>query len=283
MFIRGMMAGIVIVISTLSLAAGEAPKPQILNTEEKQKIEALIRDLGSDEFVTRESAESALISMGKKIMPVIKSVLDSTQEAEISVRCRGILAELEGNPKLQIKTSAGDIELELFENETPNTVANFIGLAESHFYDNLLFHRIIKNFMIQGGDPQGSGRGGPGYRLPDEIPPNGHKCDQYVIAMANSGPDTNGSQFFIVTAKGGAPHLNGRHTVFGKVTKGLDVVDHLGNSPTAPGDRPDPEVKIISVTVLSKREHPYEIRNKKPFVEPEVIQIPNPNFKKKNP
>ena len=166
-----------------------------------------------------------------------------------------------GNPTVLMKTSGGDIELELFESETPNTVANFVQLAEKKFYDGLVFHRIIKNFMIQGGDPQGNGTGGPGYSFPDEFPPQGHACDQYVIAMANSGRNTNGSQFFIITAAGGTPHLNGKHTAFGKVTKGTEVVDKLGNSPTARGDRPNPEVKIISVTVLSKRDHPYEVKN----------------------
>jgi len=161
------------------------------------------------------------------------------------------------NPRVLMKTTAGDIELELFEDSAPNTVANFISLVEKKFYDGLVFHRIIKDFMIQGGDPKGNGTGGPGYKFPDEFANNPHKNEQYALSMANSGPNTNGSQFFIVTKKGGTPWLDGRHTVFGKVIKGTEVVDKLGVSPTGPGDKPNPEVKIISVTVLQKQKHEY--------------------------
>jgi len=167
-----------------------------------------------------------------------------------------------GNPTAQFKTTVGEFEVELFEDETPNTVANFITLAEKNFYDNLIFHRIIKDFMIQGGCPKGSGTGGPGYSFPDEFPAGGHKNDQYALSMANAGPSTNGSQFFVVTKKGGTSWLNGKHTVFGKVTKGFDIVDKLGTVPTGPGDRPNPEVKLTAVVVLSKRDHVYEVKNK---------------------
>ena len=163
---------------------------------------------------------------------------------------------------MAITTTAGEIEAELFEDDAPNTVNNFIELTEKKFYDGLLFHRIIKNFMIQGGDPQGTGMGGPGYKFPDEVKNNPNKHDPYSLSMANSGPSTNGSQFFIVTNPQGTSHLDGRHTVFGKVTKGKEVVDKLNASPTAPGDRPDPEVKILSIKVLNKRSHPYAVRNK---------------------
>jgi peptidyl-prolyl cis-trans isomerase B (cyclophilin B) len=164
-----------------------------------------------------------------------------------------------GNPTILMKTSAGDLEIELFEDDAPNTVANFITLAEKKFYDNLTFHRIIKDFMIQGGDPKGNGMGGPGYKFPDEVKTNKQKNNQYALSMANAGPNTNGSQFFIVTAKEGTPHLNGLHTVFGKVVKGTEVVDKLEASPTVQ-TRPNPVVKIISVTVLSKRDHVYEVK-----------------------
>ena len=166
----------------------------------------------------------------------------------------------DGNPKVLMKTSAGDIELELFEDAAPNTVANFITLAEKKFYDGLIFHRIIKDFMIQGGDPQGRGTGGPGYQFADEFTNNTHKNEQYAISMANAGPNTNGSQFFIITKTGGTPWLDGHHTVFGKATKGTEVIDKLGVSPTGPGDRPNPEVKIISVTVLQKQKHEYMVK-----------------------
>ena len=137
----------------------------------------------------------------------------------------------EGNPKVLMKTSAGDIELELFEDAAPNTVANFITLIEKKYYDGVLFHRIIPNFMIQGGDPQGNGTGGPGYNIPDELTNNKNKHLQYSLSMAKTAaPDSGGSQFFIVTNKQGTPHLDGVHTVFGKVTKGFDIVDALGGT-----------------------------------------------------
>ena len=166
----------------------------------------------------------------------------------------------EPNPVISIQTTLGDITLELFEDAAPNTVANFIALIEKEFYADKLFHRIIKDFMIQGGFPEGRGTGGPGYRFADECKGNPHTVDRYTICMANAGPDTNGSQFFIVTKKTGCDWLNGKHTVFGKVTKGQDVVDKLGACKTGPGDRPNPEMKVKSMKVVSKRNHPYAVK-----------------------
>ena len=166
----------------------------------------------------------------------------------------------EANPVISMNTTAGEIVFELYEDAAPNTVANFIELASKGFYDGKIFHRVIKDFMIQGGDPEGSGRGGPGYNFADEFKGNPYKVDRYTLCMANAGPNTNGSQFFIVTKKEGCGWLTGKHTVFGKVTKGEDVVDKLGNCATLPGDRPDPEMKMISVKVISKRNHPYAVK-----------------------
>ena len=166
----------------------------------------------------------------------------------------------EANPVVSMQTSAGEIVLELFEDAAPNTVGNFISLAESGFYNGKLFHRIIKDFMIQGGCPQGTGTGGPGYRFADEFKGNPHSVDRYTLCMANAGPNTNGSQFFIVTKADGCGWLTGKHTVFGKVTKGQDVVDKLGTCKTGPGDRPNPEQKITTVTVKSKRDHAYAVK-----------------------
>ena len=120
-------------------------------------------------------------------------------------------------------TSRGPIRVRLFADQAPVTVANFVNLAQRGFYDGLSFHRVIADFMIQTGDPTGTGRGGPGYRFADECKGNPLKHERCVISMANAGPNTNGSQFFITHSP--QPHLNGKHTVFGKVTKGLDVVD----------------------------------------------------------
>ena len=127
--------------------------------------------------------------------------------------------------KAVIETGRGVIELELYPQHAPKTVNNFVFLAKEGFYDDVSFHRVIKNFMIQGGDPTGTGRGGPGYRFEDELKENPLKHETGVISMANSGPNTNGSQFFITHSP--QPHLNGRHTVFGKVVSGQDVVDAI--------------------------------------------------------
>jgi peptidyl-prolyl cis-trans isomerase B (cyclophilin B) len=139
-----------------------------------------------------------------------------------------------------MNTSLGTIDLEFFDEDAPETVANFRKLAGDHFYDGIIFHRVISGFMIQGGCPQGTGTGGPGYTFADEI--NQHKVVRGALAMANAGPNTNGSQFFIVTADS-APWLDGKHTVFGRVTDGMNTVDAIEGLPTGRGDRPaDPPV-----------------------------------------
>ena len=134
-----------------------------------------------------------------------------------------------------MNTSQGPIELELFDDDAPQTVANFRKLARENFYDGVIFHRVIPEFMIQGGDPQGTGTGGPGYTFDDEF--NQHKVVRGALAMANAGPNTNGSQFFIVTTDA-APWLDGKHTVFGQVIGGMDAVDAIEGLPTDGRDRP---------------------------------------------
>jgi len=143
-----------------------------------------------------------------------------------------------------IHTNHGAIEIELYPNEAPKTVENFTKLAGDGFYDGVTFHRVIPDFMIQGGDPTGTGAGGPGYQFEDEF--NDHKVDRGALAMANAGPNTNGSQFFIVTADA-CPWLDGKHTVFGRVTAGMDVVDAISALPTDGSDRPRDEVTIQRV------------------------------------
>jgi cyclophilin family peptidyl-prolyl cis-trans isomerase len=145
-----------------------------------------------------------------------------------------------------MSTTHGDITFELFDEDAPKTVDNFRTLAGKGFYDGLVFHRIIKDFMIQGGCPKGTGTGGPGYEFEDEI--NQHKVVRGALAMANAGPNTNGSQFFIVTI-GEAGWLDGKHTVFGKVTSGMDVVDKLEGLPTDARDKPREDAKIKTLTV----------------------------------
>jgi cyclophilin family peptidyl-prolyl cis-trans isomerase len=134
-----------------------------------------------------------------------------------------------------LHTTAGPVSVELFDEDAPKTVENFRKLARDGFYDGLIFHRVIKDFMIQGGCPEGTGTGGPGYTFEDEI--NRHKLVRGALAMANAGPDTNGSQFFIVTAES-APWLDGKHTVFGRVTDGMDAVGVIESAQTDDSDRP---------------------------------------------
>jgi peptidyl-prolyl cis-trans isomerase A (cyclophilin A) len=161
-----------------------------------------------------------------------------------------------------LQTNAGPVVIRLFPDHAPKTVRNFVELAEGgkewtdprtgrattdKLYDGSVFHRVIPNFMIQGGDPLGSGRGGPGYKFGDEIHPDLSFDRPYLLAMANAGPGTNGSQFFITTAA--TPWLNGKHTIFGEVTEGADVVDRISHVKTGSQDRPVEDVVIESVTV----------------------------------
>ena len=149
-------------------------------------------------------------------------------------------------PKIQIQTERGNITIEMFEDESPNTVANMISLIEKGYYDGLNFHRVIPDFMIQGGCPHGTGTGGPGYDFDDECVPGRRHDSAGVLSMANAGPGTNGSQFFITHCP--TPHLDGKHTVFGKVTEGQEVVDEIKQ-----GD------VMQTVVVLQKRDHVYEV------------------------
>jgi peptidyl-prolyl cis-trans isomerase B (cyclophilin B) len=143
-----------------------------------------------------------------------------------------------------LQTNHGAIRIELFPDDAPKTVGNFEGLVRKGFYDGLTFHRVIDDFMIQGGCPQGTGTGGPGYTFEDE--PNDQRVVRGALAMANAGPNTNGSQFFIVTADA-CPWLDGKHTVFGRVVEGMDVVDEISRVPKDAHDRPDEPVVIERV------------------------------------
>jgi cyclophilin family peptidyl-prolyl cis-trans isomerase len=153
------------------------------------------------------------------------------------------------------KTTLGEFEIDLFHKDAPETVWNFVNLSEGRqktvkegpFYNGLIFHRVIRGFMIQGGCPEGSGRGGPGYRFKDEFQSHLRHTTEGILSMANAGPGTNGSQFFITL--GPTPHLDGRHTVFGKVTRGMDVIKKIGDSPTGAMDRPRTDVVIESVEI----------------------------------
>src|SRR3954467_7299342 len=145
-----------------------------------------------------------------------------------------------------LHTNHGPIMIELHDGDAPKTVENFRKLAGEGFYDGVIFHRVIPDFMIQGGDPTGTGSGGPDYQFEDEF--NDHPVARGALAMANSGPNTNGSQFFIVTADA-CPWLDGKHTVFGQVTSGMDVADTISNLETGANDAPRDEVRIESVSL----------------------------------
>ncbi|HZS25379.1 MAG TPA: peptidylprolyl isomerase [Gaiellaceae bacterium] len=145
-----------------------------------------------------------------------------------------------------LHTNHGDVTIELYDDDAPKTVDNFLKLARDGFYDGVIFHRVIPDFMIQGGDPTGTGSGGPGYQFEDEF--NDHKVARGALAMANAGPNTNGSQFFIVTTQE-ASWLDGKHTVFGRVTGGMDVVDAISGVDTDERDRPRTDVVIERVSI----------------------------------
>ena len=160
---------------------------------------------------------------------------------------------LSGKHTVILKTSKGDVTLELDADKAPKTVTNFIVLSKAGYYNGLTFHRVMQDFMIQGGDPNGNGTGGEsifGPEFEDEIKDNDLLMDRGMIAMANRGPNTNGSQFFIITKEGGTPWLIGKHTVFGKVTKGMDIVDAISKVPTGEANKPiDPmtfEVEVVN-------------------------------------
>lgn len=152
------------------------------------------------------------------------------------------------NRKINFETNMGNFQVEMFEDKAPLTTKNFIDLVEKGFYNGIIFHRVIENFMIQGGDPTGTGMGGPGYKIPCEFNKELRHTEEGILSMANAGPNTGGSQFFITLAA--TPWLDGRHAVFGKVAEGMDVIRKIGSCQTGAQDRPVQEVKMEKVTVV---------------------------------
>ncbi|MFZ1022633.1 MAG: peptidylprolyl isomerase [Thermoplasmata archaeon] len=150
------------------------------------------------------------------------------------------------NPKVTLKTTLGEIQAEIFEDKAPKTAANFLTLVRKGFYNGVLFHRVIPGFMIQGGDPRGDGTGGPGYTIPDEFHPSLRHTTSGMLSMANAGPNTGGSQFFITLAP--TSWLDGKHAIFGRVTKGQEVVEQIAAVPRDKSDRPKTPVKILTAT-----------------------------------
>ncbi len=152
------------------------------------------------------------------------------------------------NTKVALETTMGTMVLELYDDKAPITTANFKKLVSQGFYDSTIFHRVIKGFMIQGGDPTGTGTGGPGYFIKDEFGPGLTHDKKGILSMANAGPNTGGSQFFITLAA--TPWLDNKHAIFGEIVEGMDVLDKIGSTPTSPGDRPKTEVKIVKAKIV---------------------------------
>ena len=204
--------------------------------------------------------------MGKKfylltvgVLVAVAAVLFAAHSGSAGMSFNMLLDQDKGENKAVSKnriaeftTNKGTFEVELFEDKAPITTKNFIDLSEKGFYDGLIFHRVIDGFMIQGGDPNGNGTGGPGYTIPDEFDPALKHDDEGILSMANAGPNTGGSQFFITLAA--TPWLDNHHAVFGKVSEGMDVVRDIGHTQTGYGDRPVHDVVIEKITIKDAAE-----------------------------
>jgi len=289
--------GLLLALIAISFApAAEAPVAPVLDPKVREQAVAAVKDLGAADAAARAKAEAALQEIGPAIAELIKPLV-AAENKDVAAAAKRVLESpaLDATlPRVRLTLGGGGVvEAVLFEDHAPNTVANFIELTEKKFYDGLIFHRVIEQFMVQGGDPTASGSGGPGYRFADEVnaddlglnkitakeltekmggkapPPEvlgmtlkeiyekqgykfradlkSKKVLRGTLAMANVGPDTNGSQFFITHVD--CPWLDGKHTVFGQVTKGQVYVDQMR-----------PNEKIEKIEVLSKREHPYKVK-----------------------
>lgn len=182
--------------------------------------------------------------------PAVPTEKVAVQEAAPVQKAAALKSQEEEQVKIRIETNMGNIDATLFAKDAPKTVENFVALINKKFYDGIIFHRVIPDFMVQTGDPTGTGRGGPGYQFADEFSPKLRHSKAGIFSMANSGPNTNGSQFFITVAA--TPWLDNRHSVFGEVTSGMDVVEKISKAPRNAQDKPLQEIKMTRVTVLQK-------------------------------
>jgi len=203
-------------------------------TEEKilEEVEQEMEETSAVEEDVQEAEE--LVKEAEEIEEQIEETMEDVEMA---------------NTIVELETTMGVMKIELYDDKAPNTAGNFKKLVEKGFYDGVIFHRVIKDFMIQGGDPTGTGSGGPGYAIDDEFGPGLTHAKKGILSMANSGPDTGGSQFFILLVP--TPWLDGKHAIFGEVIEGIDVLEKIGTTPTGPGDRPKTEVKIVKARVAS--------------------------------
>ncbi len=188
-------------------------------------------------------------------LAVVEQEVVEAEQTEVKVEAaENVSAEIENlevedmNTIVELETSMGVMKIELFDDKAPKTVKNFKDLVEKGFYDGTIFHRVIKNFMIQGGDPTGTGMGGPGYKIDDEFGAGLKHSKKGILSMANSGPNTGGSQFFITLVP--TAWLDGKHAIFGELIEGQDVLDKIGSTPTGPGDKPKTEVKIVKAKIV---------------------------------
>ncbi len=203
------------------------------------------RNLGIVSFLSALIFITGCVTSGQKISTVTPSSPTVSQPAAADIEA--LMAQ--ETVKVKIETTLGDIQLELFAKEAPRTVKNFVTLAQKGFYDGIIFHRVIPGFMIQTGDPTGTGMGGPGYQFEDEFNPKLRHDNAGTVSMANAGPNTNGSQFFITDAA--TPWLDGRHSVFGRVISGLDIVHQIANVDRGANDKPIKEVAMKKVSVIA--------------------------------
>ena len=194
------------------------------------------------------------LNLSGSLDAVEKEVVDA-EKVEVKVaEAETVSAEVEKlevddmNTIVELETSMGTMKIKLYDDKAPKTVKNFKDLVEKGFYDGTIFHRVIKNFMIQGGDPTGTGSGGPGYEIADEFGVGLKHSKKGILSMANAGPNTGGSQFFITLIA--TPWLDGKHAIFGELIEGQDVLDKIGSTPTGAGDEPKTEVRIIKAKVV---------------------------------
>ncbi|MEA3429881.1 MAG: peptidylprolyl isomerase [Nanoarchaeota archaeon] len=245
------MKKIILIISLITLSIlvtacfpTQCPEPKIINYETGECCE----DLNYNHIC--DSKETEIKFPGEKIETQEKT--ENSSEEKNTTKINEELEEEKektniDNPVATIKTNMGDMEIKLFSSKSPITVTNFINLSEQGYYDNLIFHRVIENFMIQGGDPNGDGTGGPGYAILDEFDKSLNFDKEGILAMANSGPDTGGSQFFITLNK--TEWLNDKHTIFGEIIEGKDILFEIASVETAIGDKPIEDVIIETIII----------------------------------
>ncbi len=203
--------------------------------------------------VKKESTGEAekIASETQEIEKEVEQVSAEVEKSEEQIAEVEKLADVEVsmNTIVELETTMGNMKIKLYDDKAPKTAKNFRDLVEKGFYDGTIFHRVIKNFMIQGGDPTGTGTGGPGYKIPDEFGAGLKHSKKGILSMANAGPNSGGSQFFIILAP--TSWLDGKHAIFGELIEGIDVLDKIGTTPTGQGDRPKTEVKIVKAKIVS--------------------------------